>query len=109
MSAGSPADPLAAGGQPGPVQLIIWRGDALAVGQLCAEELIAFQDHDQAMVYEAARAWAQVRGYERLIDPIDDMLGGTPPKSGFTILINKPYRLTLLARWTWAPPAVLAM
>lgn len=63
---------------------------------------VAYKD-EQAAVHEALRAWAQVRGYDSFVRAVDQCLGAEPPKSGFTVVINKPNSLLLKAVWEWAP------
>lgn len=69
----------------------LWRG---------AEVLVAFKDDPDA-VHEAARAWAQVRGYHRSTRALDEVFTAEPPESGFHLLIHKPHGLLLFARWPW--------
>lgn len=94
----------------GPVQLIIWRLDTSGPSRGClGEELVAFQDEEQAGVYEAGQAWATVRGYERTLLALYDMFAGDPPESGWHMTFHKPHQLVLLARWPWAPAPVQAL
>ena len=83
------------------VQLTIRKIDTAALWK-GGEELVAWE-YEQQAIYEAAQAWASVRGYDRVKPAIDYMLGGAPPKSGFHVFISKPTNLMFYATWPWAP------
>lgn len=51
---------------------------------------------------ERARAWALVRGFDRLTSAIEEVFAGPAPESGYTFIINKPHSLLLLVTWPWA-------
>ena len=84
------------------VELTVTKIDVTDLGK-GGEELIAWKAPQQNAL-EVAQAWAQVRGYDRLLPALDYMLGaGRAPKSGFHVLINKPTGLMFYAVWPWAP------
>lgn len=69
-------------------------------------ELLLDLEENAAVAVQRARAWAQVRGYDSLVPTMERTLGGEPPQSGFSITINKPYNLLIVATWPWAPPSI---
>ncbi len=50
---------------------------------------------------ERARAWALVRGYDRLIESIEPLFAAEPAAAGFHGLINKPTVLLVYVTWPW--------
>lgn len=69
------------------------------------EVLLALED-EQAAVHETLIAWSQVREYTSFKRVIDRELGGEPPTSGFSIVLNKPHSLILRCVWESGPAAM---
>lgn len=44
-------------------------------------------------------AWCRGEGYDRLREPLGVMFESEVPESGYSLLINRPHRLMVIATW----------
>lgn len=83
------------------VRLSVTKLDLEELGQ--PGELLLDLEETTETAAERAIAWAQVRGYDRLVPVLERTLSGPAPESGFAVVLNKPHELLIFATWPWCP------